>query len=156
NELQKSAKALFAGALAGAIPPFLLRHAAGATTAETSLTTGRIAHNARLLLDPGLPWALGGEAFYSPVGTEYEPWPAPHAFVIVQAHAMFFVFAATVVAIVVTLRRFTVSPALRRFAAFGSIATLSTLAGFLLSPMVRDHFSARYLAAIVFVLPFTL
>jgi hypothetical protein len=45
---------------------------------------------------------------------------------------------------------------IRRLGLVGALLVATAIAGFLISPMVMDHFSARYLAAIVLILPFAL
>src|SRR5262249_35669269 len=45
---------------------------------------------------------------------------------------------------------------LRRLGLTGALMLLATIGGFLVSPMVMDHFSSRYLAAILLVAPFCL
>ena len=140
------------GALAGAIPVLLrMRHPA-AKHGVFSMTTDVVGHNAKLLWDPCGPWAIGAKAWAPTHMMDWAPWDAPWPIALVQwlGAAAFFVALGASIALV--LLRGT-APGARRVGVVGLYVALATVAGFLVSQMVMDHFSMRYLAAVVLAAP---
>ncbi len=144
-----------AGGAAGLVPALLLWTRPGASHGQVGLTAGVVARNAGLLWDPCLPWALGAKVYFARNAMDYAPWDAPPL-----VRALSAVGAASLVlgmvagGALVFARR--VPWAVRRLGLAGSVALPVTLLGFLTSVMVMDHFSARYLAAIILACPFAL
>jgi hypothetical protein len=150
----KRSAATFAGALVGLVPFLLLLSSPRSVHGEATFTPSVWRHNASLLWDRCLPWVLGMTA-YAPLGDAgYVPCPMG-PFRIVEIAGPILVFAVIVFG--VTRRR--PSPEARRLlplGIFGAAVALVSLTAFLVSPMVMDLFSARYLAAMVLALPFAL
>jgi hypothetical protein len=143
------------GALAGAVPYVLLRGDPLATHGQTSLTLDVARHNLDLLADPCLPWLLSTKVYAARHMSDYQPWevgPAAHAFQVAAA-ALFVLGLASGAALFFSRR---LPWPLRRLALAGAFMLPVTVGGFLVSPMVMDHFSSRYLAAIILVSPFCL
>jgi hypothetical protein len=148
-----------AGVLGGTFglgPAWLLAHSSGASGGAYTLTPGLIGHNLRLLLDECLPFLLSTKVFLWQGVGEYAVWQAPLWFRAVQfVGAGLLVVAIVAGGVAATLLR-GVPPESRRLGILGSLMLPVTLGGFLLSAMVMDFFSARYLAAILLVTPFAL
>ena len=147
--------AVAAGALGGAVPYLLLRRHPLATHGQTSLSLDVLRHNLDLLVVTCLPWLLSTRVYAARQMTDYQPWevgPAAHAFQVAAA-GLFVVGLASGAALALGKR---LPWALRRLALAGAFMIPVTLGGFLVSPMVMDHFSSRYLAAILLVSPFCL
>ena len=147
-----------AGWAIGALPLFLVRGSARATHGQLAITLSAVARNARLLVSPCLPWTLGARAWGERAARkslEYGPWPGPPV-----ARALLLVgggiFLAAIVAGGVAIFVRPIPWRVRRLAVPGALALPVTIAGFLISPMVMDLFSARYLAAIPLLAPFAL
>ena len=138
------------GGALGAIPVFLRMRHADAQHGIFSMTTGVLAHNAKLLVDPCGPWFLGTTIWTEQSGT-WGPWHAPivlRALQLAGGAAFFLVIGASLVIVWRT------GHALKRLALGGAAVMLVTLGGFLVSQMVMDSFSMRYLAAVALVMPF--
>jgi hypothetical protein len=147
--------AFAAGLVAGAIPYLLLRRHPGFSRGQTSLTLDVAKHNFELLLDPCMPWLLSTKVYAAKVMTDYQPWEVSGAFHAVQvAGAAILVVAILSGAALFFARR--VPPELRRLGLVGALMFPATIGGFLLSPMVMDHFSSRYLASILLAAPFAI
>jgi hypothetical protein len=144
-----------AGASLGAVPFFLLRASARATGGQLTLDGGVIARNARELLVPCLRWTLGGAAWSASSAMHYEPWDGPllAQTVIVAGGTLFFVALCAGGACVFARR---LPWSVRRLAVAGGLAVPVTIGGYLVSPMVMDVFSSRYLVAIVVLAPFAI
>ncbi len=140
------------GGAAGIVPLVLLWRAPGATHGETTLGLSFLAHNAKLLREEALPWILSATAYFSRRGIAYGPWHAPAAFRAVQwVGALSFLGAMAFGAIGFARGR---APwRVRRLGLVGFVMLPLTLGAFLLSSMVMDLFSTRYLAAIVLASP---
>jgi hypothetical protein len=143
------------GVAAGSIPYQLLRHHPLATHGQTSLTLDVLRHNVDLLADPCGPWLLSTKVYAAVHMTDYQPWQTGAAF-----HAFQIVAAALLVAGLVSAGPLFFAKRLpwelRRLGLVGFVMLPVTLGGFLVSPMVMDHFSSRYLASILLVAPFCL
>ncbi|MDT7581922.1 MAG: hypothetical protein QOK35_3186, partial [Pseudonocardiales bacterium] len=150
------AGALLLGAAAGVAVIAWSRAQPVADGAKAGLDLARIPGNWTLLTEVCLPYLLGVKDFVQPPGSlEHLPWVAPGWIQVVQwAGALGFLAAAVSAAVAVVGR---VGPApVRRLGALGLLGTGASIAGFLLSTMPADLLSARYLAPIVWLVPFTL
>jgi hypothetical protein len=150
----RRAAALVAGVLVGAVPFAMLRANPHATGGQLALTASLAVHNGRLLWD-GLLWTIGARVWSAGDAMTYVPWGGP---AVVRALAFaggtLFLVAIALGGACAFLRR--LPWGVRRLAIAGGLALPVTLAGFLVSPMVTDLFSARYLAAIPLLAPFAL
>ena len=146
------AAALLMGALVGAIPLVLLTRHAGWKGGEASLSLDLVFKNARLLISPCGPWAFGS-AVYRPMHVaDYTPWkPPPWVSALMHLGALVLVAGAFLAPALSLAKR--VPEGARRLGLAGAAITWGTTAGFLLSVMVMDHFSMRYLAAVVLAAP---
>jgi hypothetical protein len=142
-----------AGALVGLVPFLLLASSPKAVHGEATFRAATLAHNYRLLVDECLPWVLSATA-YVPSDPDYAPWHAG-AFRLVQVAGATALLACIGYGGVAFVRRRGEWP-LRRLGAFGFAVLPLTLAAFLVSVMVMDLFSTRYLSAIVLMSPFAL
>ena len=143
------------GALVGIVPFVLLLHSARGTHGETTLTLGVLRHNWGLLKDPCLPWLLGTTAYVPRALLGYVP--APSTLIAHTLHlvgGVLFVLAILSGGFALALRR--LPWGVRRLGLFGALVAVLCLASFLLSTMVMDLFSSRYLAALVLASPFAL
>lgn len=139
----------------GAIPLALLRMQPRSLGGATTLTTDVIERNAHILSESCLPWALG-TTVYAPVHMmDYAPWepgPAFHAWQILSASMI--IGAMTFGGAAFFMKRIPLP--IRRLGAIGLVSLPMTTAAFLVSVMVMDHFSARYLVAFLLMIPFAL
>ncbi len=143
------------GALIGLIPYQLLIHHPLASRGQTRLSLAAVPHNFELLRETCLPWLLSTRIYAAQHMSDYAPWetgPAYHAFQ---------VLAATLLAIgllsgaaLFFVRK--IPREIRRLGLVGAAMVPVTIGGFLVSPMVMDHFSSRYLVAILLLAPFAL
>jgi hypothetical protein len=143
------------GAAAGVVPYLLLRRHPGASHGQTSLTLDVLRHNFDLFVDPCLPWLLSTKVWAARHMSDYQPWEvgaAPHAFQVAAATILVLGLASGAA----LFSRRSLPWELRRLGLAGAFMVLVTIGGFLVSPMVMDQFSSRYLAAIVLVSPFCL
>jgi len=147
--------ALALGSLVGQIPLALLRRAPGANPGPLGLDPKVVGHNWRLLVDECLPWALSTKVYYAKHVMDYSPWDAPgwvHALLVAAA-----IVLGALVASGLGLALVRSIPARARALGFAGAATYPvTIAAFLVSVMVMDHFSMRYLAVITLMTPFAL
>jgi hypothetical protein len=144
-----------AGGVIGVLPLVWLWRRPDAAHGEVTLTAAVLRHNWDLLRDACLPWILSMTAYTSRRGVGYVPWPAPGPFHLLQiAGALLFV--AGVIYGAVAFVRGRLPWRVRRLGLVGFVMLPLTLAGFLLSVMVMDLFSTRYLAAIVLMSPLAL
>jgi hypothetical protein len=147
--------AMAAGAVVGVVPYLLLRRHPLATHGQTSLSLGVVRHNLELLADPCLPWLLSTKVYAARHMSDYMPWEVGsgyHAFQVAAALVL-------VVGLISAAGLFFAKALpweLRRLGLAGALMLPVTVAGFLVSPMVMDQFSSRYLAAILLVAPFCL
>jgi hypothetical protein len=154
-EVRRRLIALVGGALVGAIPYWLLTHSPHATHGQTSLALATLSHNYTLLAEDCLPWLLSYKVFAAKHMSDYAPWevgPVYHAFQTIAAIAIMAGILSG--AVLLLLRR--IPWEVRRLGAVGVLALPVTIGGFLVSPMVMDHFSSRYLASILLMAPFAL
>ena len=153
--LRRRLAALVGGAFAGLVPYEILTHLPRASRGQTSLSLDVVKHNLDLLVDTCGPWLLSTGVYAARTMSDYQPWKVPPGY-----HA-FQVLAATllVIGILSGLGLAFVKSIpweLRRLGLVGAAMLPVTVGGFLVSPMVMDHFSSRYLAAILLCAPFAL
>lgn len=144
-----------AGALFGLVPFALLLRSPSSVHGEVTLTLGLFRHNLGLLLDPCLPWLLGTTAYAPHALLGYAPWesgPLLHA--VQRAGGVVFVLAVATGGL--ALVRSGQPLPLRRLGGVGFVVAALTVASFLVSVMVMDLFSSRYLAAMVLMSPFAI
>jgi hypothetical protein len=144
-----------AGGCVGLVPVWLLTHTAHASHGVLQLHADLVTHNLRLLEDSCLPYFLGTTVYFSPAVPLVEVWPAPAWFRVIQLAGPGLLFLGIAFGGVSLLsRRFPFS--VRRLAVLGALMLPTTLVAFLVSVMVMDRLSARYLVAIVLMAPFAL
>ena len=143
----------FVGAfIIGIIPLMKLRLSGGANDGPLGLSLHVIKHNAIILWNDCLPWALSYRVYTAHDPSHYVPWDAPVYVQAIQLMGAFSV-AAIVIAGLGAVREKTLSWPVRRAGMMGSAGWVVTIAGFLVSVMVMDHFSMRYLAVLTLLLP---
>ncbi len=145
----------YVGLVLGAVPLGALWVHPNAHHGVTETSTDVLSHNWHLLVTECFPW-MSGTAIYAAVHwmdyARVEESALLHAFqitgVIIACGAL--IYGAYTIAARKELL------ALRRLHAFALATVVVTITGFLISRMVMDKFSMRYLAAIALVLPFAL
>ena len=143
------------GALLGIVPFVALLCSPGSVHGEATFALAVASHNLKLLLTPCLPWLLGTTAYVPRALLGYVAWKAAPLFHAIQRFGGL-VFLLLILTGGVALLRARVPWPLRRLAGFGLMVAALTVAAFLVSVMVMDLFSARYLAAIVLFSPFAI
>jgi hypothetical protein len=154
-ELARRLGAWAAGAAMGFVPYALLRRHPLATHGQTSLTLDVVRHNFDLLVDPCGPWLLSTNVWAAEHLGDFAAWHPGGAFHAVQLLGATLFVAGLVSAVPLSFVQ-RLPWELRRLGLVGAFMVPVTIGGFLVSPMVMDHFSSRYLAAIVLVAPFCL
>lgn len=155
RDVARGAAAFAGGAILGIIPHRLLLLHPSASRGQTSLSLDVLDRNLKLFLDPCMPWLLSTKVHAAEHMSDYKPWPVGSG-----AHALQVIAAAIFVALILSggalffVRK--VPWELRRLGLVGAAMLPVTVGGFLVSPMVMDHFSSRYLAAIILAAPFAL
>jgi hypothetical protein len=115
----------------------------------------RLAHNAGLLVDTCLPFALGTKVFIKGEELVAQPWSAPAPVQILQViGATAFVLSLLSAGPLAFSKR--IPWDVRKLGLLGFLTTLATLAAFLASTKPVDMWSSRYLAPIFWLSPFTL
>jgi hypothetical protein len=137
------------GAALGAIPFVLLSTRPRAKHGVESFRFDLVSHNLELFARDCMPWALGTKIFRPVHMMDYAPLPTSSG-----VHALQ-LGGALVLFVLIGAAGLVVKRAPRLFAPwlFGAVLFLTTVVAFQISPMVMDHFSMRYLAAMVFALP---
>jgi hypothetical protein len=154
-ELGRRLGALIGGFVAGMVPYQLLMRHPLASRGQTSLRLEVIPHNLELLWRDCLPWLLSTKVYAAKHMTDYQPWEtgaAYHGFQVVAAVVLVAGVASGGALFFVKK----IPWEIRRLGLTGALMLPVTLGGFLLSPMVMDHFSSRYLAAILLMAPLAL
>jgi hypothetical protein len=151
----RAAASTLTGALVGIVPFLILLHSPRSVHGETTLTVSVLRHNFALLADPCLPWLLGTTAYVPRWLLGYAPWQPGPAFHTLQRIGGALFLAAIATGALALLRRRIPWP-VRRLGAFGAVVAVLTVGSFLVSTMVMDLFSSRYLAALVLASPFAL
>ena len=146
--------AFFAAGCAAGLVPFLLIHRlAGAKSGPMGLTTGMLAHHYRLLVEECLPWALSYKVYFARNVMDYQAWDAPAWF-----RALGILGALLLGGLVAyglaSIRIRSLPADVRRLGLTGALAFPLAIAAFLVSVMVMDHFSMRYLAVLTLMTPF--
>jgi hypothetical protein len=154
-ELLRRAGAFAAGAAVGVIPYQLLVRHPLASRGQTTLSLDVVARNLKLLVDPCLPWLLSTKVYAAKHMSDYQPWEPGGAYHALQLLGAALFLAGTVSGLgLVFVKR--IPWEVRRLGLVGAFMLPVTVGGFLVSPMVMDHFSSRYLAAIILCAPFAL
>lgn len=143
------------GLVVGFGPYWLLTHSKGASRGQTSLSTALIPHNLDLLRNDCLPWLLSTKVFAAKHMSDYAPWETGAPYHGFQLVAALLLVLGLLSGGLLFFRR-SLPWETRRIGAVGLVMVAVTLGGFLVSPMVMDHFSSRYLAAILLCAPFAL
>ncbi len=149
------AAATVTGVAFGLAPLALLLSSRHSVHGETALTLRMLPHNLSLLAYPCLPWLFGTTAFAPRVALGYVPvavGPLVHAVLLVGGG----LFVTAVASGGAALRWKGTPWEVRRLGLFGFVVALFTLSSFLVSVMVMDLFSSRYLAAMVLFAPFAM
>ncbi len=144
------------GASVGAIPLLLLLRSPGSRHGETKLTVEVLSHNWAVLRDACLPWVLGVKVYAARHEMDYVPWQAPGPIVFLQWAGVLSLVVLLVRSLVLVATTEEVPWSVRRLGIVGLLSVPLTLCAFLVSPMVMDHFSARYLVCMLLLLPFAL
>ncbi|MCL2778983.1 MAG: hypothetical protein FWD73_13360 [Polyangiaceae bacterium] len=147
------------GAFVGILPFFLLRSLAGANRGPLTFTTSMLDHHFRLLWNECLPWALSYKVYYAHHVMDYLPWNAPLAFRVVGVLGAILLGALVLFGLVAIVlpypgRPRTIPLPIRRLGFAGALTFPVAIGGFLVSVMVVDHFSMRYLAVLTLMIPF--
>lgn len=141
------------GFLGGLVPFVLLQRAPGAKSGPMGLSLAVIGHNWDLLVRECLPWALSYKVYYARDVMNYVPWDAPLWARVVMLTGAVAVPVLVAIALVAVFRP-SVPRSTRMLGACAAIGFPATIAAFLVSVMVMDHFSMRYLAVLTVLLPF--
>jgi hypothetical protein len=141
------------GVIVGLVPFVLLHRAAGAKSGPMGLSPSVVGHNWDLLVKECLPWALSYKVYFAHNVMDYKPWNAPLPVRAVQITGALIV-GAIVVSAFVLVRKKTIPRSTRVIGVLGAAAFPVTIGAFLVSVMVMDHFSMRYLAVLTLMLPF--
>jgi hypothetical protein len=149
----QSLGAFGAGALGGLVPFFVLHRMAGARSGPMGLTTSMLEHHWRLLVDECLPWALSYKVYFARNVMDYHAWDAPIAFRAVGIAGVLLLGALVTYGLFSPVRR-ELPASLRGIGFVGALAFPLTIGAFLVSVMVMDHFSMRYLAVLTLMTPF--
>jgi hypothetical protein len=147
--------ATLGGAAIGLLPLYALTHRPDAVHGETTMTLGVVAHNWVLLRDSCFPWLLGTTVFVPEALLGYVPWRSGQV-LHWAAIGGAVLFVTGLLTGVVGLFRRDLPWEVRRLGGFGVVVGVATVASFLVSVMVMDLFSSRYLSALVLASPFAL
>jgi hypothetical protein len=144
--------AMLAGAAGGAIPLVLLWRHPSSRHGVATMSLEVVPRTYRLLVDSCLPWALSVRPYTTDGSLAWAPWRAPGIFRAVEwAGAALVVLGVLSAFALVFVRR--IPWETRRLGIVGALALPLTIGAFLTSLMVMDHFSMRYLVAIVLMMP---
>jgi len=139
--------------LVGLVPFALVHQRPGAKSGPMGLDPSVFGHNWDLLVRECLPWALSYKVYYAHHVMDYRPWDAPIPVQAVQITGAIVVGGIVVVGIGSVLAT-SVPTSIRRLGFVGAMTYPVALGAFLISVMVMDHFSMRYLAVLTSMLPF--
>ena len=142
-----------AGCAAGLVPFLVIHRLAGAKSGPMGLTTNMLAHHWRLLVDECLPWALSYKVYYAHDVMDYRAWDAPAWFRALGIMGALLLGGLVVYGLASPFRR-DLPANVRRLGFTGALAFPLATAAFLVSVMVMDHFSMRYLAVLTLMTPF--
>ena len=141
------------GAMAGIVPFLVIHRLAGAKSGQMGLTTSMLAHHWRLLVDECLPWALSYKVYFAHNVMDYRAWDAPLPFHVLGVLGALLLGALVTFGLASPLRR-ELPADVRRLGFVGALTFPLAIAAFLVSVMVMDHFSMRYLAVLTLMTPF--
>lgn len=141
------------GGLCGMVPFVVMHRMAGAKSGPMGLTTSMLEHHWRLLVDECLPWALSYKVYFARNVMNYHAWDAPVWFRAVGITGAL-LLAGLVAFGLASLRRRDLPATVRRIGFVGALGFPLAIAAFLVSVMVMDHFSMRYLAVLTLMTPF--
>ncbi len=139
--------------LAGLVPFTLIHRSAGAKSGPMGLTMSVLEHNWDLLVRECLPWALSYKVYFARNVMDYQPWDAPIPVQAVQITGAIVAAGIVVLGIGAVVAK-SIPLAIRRLGFVGAMTYPVAIAAFLVSVMVMDHFSMRYLAVLTTMLPF--
>jgi hypothetical protein len=145
--------AFAAGAVTGLVPFLVVHRMAGAKSGPMGLATSMLGHHWRLLVDECLPWALSYKVYFARNVMDYQPWDAPWWFRVLGTVGAVLLGALVVLGLLSPLRH-ELPAAVRRLGFTGALTFPVAIAAFLVSVMVMDHFSMRYLAVLTLMTPF--
>lgn len=145
-----------AGAAAGLVPFVVLHRMDRGKSGPMGMTFDALAHHWKLLVDECLPWALSYKVYYAHNVMDYAPWDAPRVFVALGGLGAILLFAMVGWAFVDLVRRGRAGfeDPITTLGLAGAVVTPLAIGGFLVSVMVMDHFSMRYLAVLTLAAPF--
>jgi hypothetical protein len=144
-----------AGGAVGLLPFVTLLSRPEATPGVLGLTTAAMVRNSNLLIRDCLPFLLSLKVFVPGVDGTWTPWVPPTWFSGVQVFgAVGLMMAIAAGGGFAALR--SAAPSLARLGMLGATMLPVALVGFIFSVMPMDHFSARYLVAIILMAPFAL
>lgn len=144
---------LAVGAAAGSAPFLLLRALPRAKSGPMGLSIDVVAHNWDLLVQECLPWALSYKVYFARDVTRWVPWEAPLAVWLVQVAGALVAFGMVLFALGAAFTK-RLSLEDRRLSFAAAMTYPVALGAFLVSVMVMDHFSMRYLVVLTVMLPF--
>jgi hypothetical protein len=144
----------FGAGLAIGITPFMwIRQLPNANGGPLGMTSETIRHNWRLLVDECLPWALSYKVYFARTMMDYRPWEVPEPYRVFSLGSA--IALGALVAIGLGAAPYKRLPwSIRRIGVVGALAFPLAIAAFLVSVMVMDHFSMRYLAVLTLMTPF--
>jgi hypothetical protein len=141
------------GAVLGIVPFIVLHRLKGAGSGPMGLSTEYLGQHFDLLVYECLPWALSYKVYYATNVMDYHPWAAPIVFRIVGIAGALLLFAMVVYAGFALLLR-SMPWRVRSLGFAAALVYPLAIVAFMLSVMVMDHFSMRYLVVMTLLLPF--
>ena len=147
----------FAGGAAIGLLPFVMLHRLpGAKSGPMTFTTSMLGHHFRLLADECLPWALSWKVYYAHNVMDYAPWDAPFWFRGLGIVGALLLAGLVLYGLASALPRVGggLPAPVRRLGFTGALGFPLAIGAFLVSVMVMDHFSMRYLAVLTLLTPF--
>jgi len=150
------ASAFAGGAAIGLLPFVMLHRLPGAKSGPMTFTTSMLAHHFRLLADECLPWALSWKVYYAHNVMDYAPWDAPLWFRALGITGALLLAGLVLCGLAVAVPRLgaRLPATVRRLGFTGALGFPLAIGAFLVSVMVMDHFSMRYLAVLTLLTPF--
>jgi hypothetical protein len=153
--IAQRAAGLIVGLAIGALAVSWLRDSGAPKQHGFDISTARIPGNWALMRDTCLPWLLGAKVWISGKNLYPDQWIAPGPVAVFQyfGAAVLFLMAIGSTALAFSKR---IDWILLRVTLFGAGAAGTALSGFLVSGWPSDMWSTRYLAPIIWAMPFTL
>jgi hypothetical protein len=153
SEVARRVGAGVLGAAVGLVPFLVIHRLAGAKSGPMGLTTSMLAHHWRLLVDECLPWALSYKVYFAGNVMDYAAWAAPSWIHAIGVMGALLLAGLVAFGIAAPLRR-SLPLDVRQLGFVGALTFPLAIAAFLVSVMVMDHFSMRYLAVLTLMTPF--